>query len=289
VSIGVDPRNALERIRSGESDLTLSPILPADLKRFEGRREVSIKEKKPIGAIYAFFLNTSIAPFDDRRVRRAVNLAVNRKTLAGFYADQAVQTAQVIPPGIPGYKWRGVRAPDPKDAQKLIKQANLSPSERRVTIWVPRNDPPAIAASGYLKSVLEDLSLTVKITYLDRFVYEDKIGRASTKAQIGYLSWFSTLPDGGDIFGHLDGTQIKNEANPNPSYYSASDELIKEARTKSGEARDRAWTKVDDSVSEEVPWVPFANGTRSDLISSRVQGYVYHPVFGQLWSLMTVK
>ena len=234
-------------------------------------------------------MNTREKPFDNLLVRQAVNTAVDRGRLAGFFQDQAVETAQVLPPTYPAFKRQSVQKPNFDRARKLIAQAKLTADDLRVTIWSPR-DQPAIAISNYLKSVLVELRFKVDIKYLEHFVYEERIGRKDTNAQIGYLQWIATVPDGADLFRMLDGRAIRKEGNPNPSYYNKSDESIDSARKESVRGkRDRAWATIDAEVSKNVPWVPFANLTRIDMISSRLNNYVYSPVFGQLWSVMSVK
>ena len=48
-------------------------------------------------------LNTRTPPFDDVRVRRALNFAVDRKLLAKIFAGIGSSTCQVFPPNFPGY------------------------------------------------------------------------------------------------------------------------------------------------------------------------------------------
>jgi ABC-type transport system substrate-binding protein len=49
------------------------------------------------------------------------------------------------------------------------------------------------------------------------------------------------------------------------------------------------WAAVDRTVTDAAPWVPLANGTQVDLVSARVSGYQYNPVFGVLLDQLSVR
>ena len=51
---------------------------------------------------YYYFMNTRVPPFNDVRVRRAVNYALDRAALARIY--HARPACQVVPPQMPGYR-----------------------------------------------------------------------------------------------------------------------------------------------------------------------------------------
>lgn len=290
VEIGVGVADGLERIRGGDADATLSLIAPDRLKKFEGRREVAIQPKAVVPATYAFFLNTSRPPFDDVRVRKAVDLAVDRRILAGYFAGQAQPTAQVLPPGMPGFNARQVKKPNVPVAKELIKRAKLTAAEKVVTIWAPK-DQPVPQAVEYLRRTLRAIDLSPReINYFDRPVYADRIQQQATGAQVGYVSWFAVLPDPADLFTALDGSRIRPRKNPNVAAYRGSDALIRAAEAAPlGARRDLAWSKVDESVADNAPWIPFANLVHSDMVSARVRGYVYSPVYGFVWSLVRLR
>jgi peptide/nickel transport system substrate-binding protein len=68
--------------------------LPEVRRRFAGAQ---FREEPTISTFY-FWMNTQRPPFDDLRVRRAVNYAVNPAALERIYAGSMRATQQVLPP-----------------------------------------------------------------------------------------------------------------------------------------------------------------------------------------------
>ena len=91
-------------VEQGQADWMADPP-PAD-------RLAEIASKYPdqihvqtLEATSFFALNTRVAPFNDVRVHRAVNYAVNRAAIVKLYGGPktATPTCQILPPGFPGY------------------------------------------------------------------------------------------------------------------------------------------------------------------------------------------
>ena len=84
-------------------------------------------------------MNSAIQPFDDVRVRRALNLAVDRERIVEIIGGRAVvaPTCQQIPPNFPGYQrycpytldprpdgvWSG---PDLAEARRLVRSSGTT-------------------------------------------------------------------------------------------------------------------------------------------------------------------
>ena len=60
-------------------------------------------EENPTASTMWFFLNGDLPPFDDARVREAVNYAVDKRAVGRVYAGQLQIGCSFLPPGMAGY------------------------------------------------------------------------------------------------------------------------------------------------------------------------------------------
>ena len=107
-------------------------------------------------------INNKKKPFDDVRVRRAVNMALDRKAVIQGAADgYGVPIGSYYPPSAPGYiDLTKVNAYDPDKARALLKEAGVSNLE--VTITLP---PPPYARQGgeVIASMLDKVGIKAKL------------------------------------------------------------------------------------------------------------------------------
>jgi peptide/nickel transport system substrate-binding protein len=78
------------------------PTLLATLRT----RYASLLHINPALSIFGVFLNTRVPPFDDVRVRQAINYAIDRNRLVDLRGgpDHERPTCQMLPPNIDGYR-----------------------------------------------------------------------------------------------------------------------------------------------------------------------------------------
>src|SRR6185312_11742504 len=93
-------------------------------------------------------MNTKIAPFNNVKVRQAVNMAIDKTRVVQLSAGRGVVANQILPPLMPGYDagYKGYPY-DPAQAKKLLAQAGY-PNGFSTQLYVLNVDPqPRIAQS----------------------------------------------------------------------------------------------------------------------------------------------
>jgi peptide/nickel transport system substrate-binding protein len=106
-------------LESGEVDIAFN-LAPETLPRLKRRPELAIKST-PVAYQYMMLLNTQRAPFDDTRVRRAVDLAIDRSTLIA--AANGGETATGMFPRVFPFASEAPRKHDPREAERLLDEA----------------------------------------------------------------------------------------------------------------------------------------------------------------------
>jgi ABC-type oligopeptide transport system substrate-binding subunit len=91
------------------------------VKALRGKRDFEVS---PIYGTYYYSLNVARKPLDDPRVRRALALAVDKKTICEKYLGAGqVPATNFVPPGTPGYPYPPGPGYDPEQARALLAQA----------------------------------------------------------------------------------------------------------------------------------------------------------------------
>jgi peptide/nickel transport system substrate-binding protein len=195
------------------------------LERFgpEGSEGQRFKEY-PTLSTYFFFLNTKVPPFDDPKVREAVNYGVDKPALERLFAGTLQPGCSFLPPEMPGYSedldLEGCpfgdpnQPPDLEKAKQLIKEAGAEGA--KVTVWGDDVDPTPAVVQAYADQ-LNEMGLDAEPKIINGGVYFQTIGNQSTKAQTGFLNWFGDFPHPLNFFFLVDGDTIQPTLNQNIS------------------------------------------------------------------------
>ena len=130
------PSDRVRAVKEGRVDWVSGWLAHGQYAELKSRYRGSRLQGEPTLSTEYFWMNTRKAPFNDLRVRVAINLAVDRSILRRIYGDELLPTNQILPPGMPGYKRFEPYPHDMADARRLIEKAHSS--DRMVTVWAPK-------------------------------------------------------------------------------------------------------------------------------------------------------
>jgi peptide/nickel transport system substrate-binding protein len=280
-----NPATQVNDLEAGRYDWMGNPP-PADrYAAVKSKYEGSQFKVEPTISTYFFWMNTRQAPFDDVKVRQAVNYAVDARALERVYAGQLTGTQQILPPGMPGYKRIELFPHSLAKAKELVAAAK--PGDREITIWTD-NESPNDEAGEYLEGVLKELGFETTLKIVNADNYFGLIGNESTpNLDIGFANWFEDYPHPNDFFGPLlNGESIvpagaTNLARIDDSQLNAEiDRLAEGPLTPQVESE---YAELDRKFMEQAPWVPYGTSTLPTFVSSEIDldEVVFNPTFAQ--------
>ena len=244
------------------------------------------------------WLNTSAPPFDDQRVRQALNLAVDRGRIVDLTGgtESADPTCQLLPPGLPGYRpvcsftlapspagaWKGA---DRARAQALIAQSGARGTPIEVWAW-----PERASVGRYLAQVLTGLGFPAHVRVFKGLGGKglgesiEAVGRPGERPQIGLGGWIADSPDPAAFLRALIGCDA--EFNLSSFCDPAIDTAITRAEAAEAEGSS-AWQRIERQVAQRAPVVPLTTRRYVVVTSSRAGNVQFHPLYGvlldQIW------
>jgi peptide/nickel transport system substrate-binding protein len=274
--------NEIERNKTNWMQTPISADLYNKVKdKYEGTQ---FRVEHPIN-LYLFWINTTVAPFDDLKVRQAVNYAVNTEALERIYAGSLAATHQILPEGMPGHKPFDLYPHDMAKAKKLIAEAN--PSDRNITIWTD-NESPNDEAGAYYQGVLTELGFNTKLKTINADNYYTIIGNESTPdLDTGWLAFYEDYPHPNDFFQPLlSGESIAPAYNTNLSHMDdpkLNAKIAELGEETLGPKQEAEYAALDKSYMEQAPMVPYGTNTTSTFVSSEINldSVIFNPTFGQ--------
>ena len=258
-------------------------------------------------------LNTKMAPFDDIKVRQALNLAINKELIADAVLSNLVTPAYgILPPGFPGFNQNleGLHY-DPEKAMRLMAESSYGQGDPEISELLLQadmtSDPDerilllsqasAKAAANLPTIILSvpggggavGLDTEVVLEMWRRFLGVDVEIQQSEFAtflndldrkryQMFTLGWVADYPDPQDFLDIL----FHSENSTNHTGYTnlEVDRLLEQARTeKDVETRIALYQQAEQIIVNESPWIPkWYEGDRYVLIKSHIKNYILTPL-----------
>jgi YVTN family beta-propeller protein len=294
--LDLPPSRQVDLVEQGLADQMGGPFGFVPPKRVDELRtqHTARTHFDPLPGVIAVFLNTRVAPFNDKRVRRALSYAIDRRVVVRALGGsaQGAPTCQILPPNFPGYaRYCPYDAPDARTAQRLISASGTR--GMRVTLW---SDESMAPAARPVVALLRRLGYAAALRVIaDDGDYFHHIYDSRTRSQAGMFAWVADYPAPSAFLDKLLSCTAFTPASPNSLNAAAFCSPAIDARmraaarmqTENPQLANRRWAAIERALVDAAPWLPLVTPNSVEFLSRRVGGRQYNPLRGtlidQLW------
>jgi dipeptide transport system substrate-binding protein len=278
------------KLQKGECHVMPYPN-PADLDAIRKDPNVQVLEQPGLNVGYLSY-NTTKKPFDDVRVRKAINMAINKKAIIdGVYLSTGVAAKNPIPPTMWSYNDAVKDDPyDPEAAKKLLAQAGF-PDGFSTDLWAmpvqrPYN-PNAKRIAELMQADLAKINVKAEIKSFEWGEYRKRL--QAGEHQMGMLGWTGDNGDPDNFMYTLLGcASAKSASGSNISkfcYQPYEDIVVKAKSTTKQADRDALYKKAQVIFKEQAPWFTIAHAVqlkpvRKEVVDFKLSPFGRHTFYG---------
>jgi len=278
----VEDQARLTELLTGSLDLIVG-VPPDFVAQLEGSARIAVL--KQVGAhVWYLGINNQKKPLDDKRVRQALNYAVNKEAIVRdvLKGTGAVSAGPVLPntwgadAALKPYPY------DPERAKRLLAEAGY-PSGFSTTLWVPESGSgmqSPVAMSTVIQSNLKAVGVNVTLQTMEWGAFLAKL--RSKEQDLFALSWMAGAEDPDLVIYPLLHSSQWTPNGPNRALYKNQrlDDLLHQARLVTDQAkRAELYREAQRILVEDPPWIFVDHEIQIAALSRRVQGLKLHPSF----------
>jgi len=265
----------LAMVETGEAHIA-EPINVNNISQVEQSEEMDLYRTEGLGMDYVGF-NMNKEPFDDKRVRQAINYAIDTEEMVesvyngvGLYADGPIGPAVLgYDPDLEGYPH------DPEKAKELLEEAGY-PDGYETKIWTNDSEARKDVAEN-VQSQLSEVGIDVEIELLEWGDYLDATEQGDHDMFV--LGW-SNMTGDGDYNQYFVFHSDSHGAEGNRTFYENEkvDELIEKARKESDEdKRIELYSELQEIEKEDAPLIYVRHIEHVAATHKNVDGFSMHP------------
>jgi dipeptide transport system substrate-binding protein len=263
---------------------------PADLDAMRKDANIQVLEQPGLNIGYLAY-NVTKKPFDDVRVRKAVNMAIDKKAIIdAVYLSTGIAAKDPIPPTMWSYNDDIKDDPfDPAAARKLLAEAGY-PNGFATDLWAmpvqrPYN-PNARRIAELMQADLAKVGITAEIKSFEWGEYRKRAQNG--EHMMAQLGWTGDNGDPDNFLATLLGCESAktNGSNIAKFCYQPFEELVVKAKqiTDQG-ARAELYRRAQVIFKEQAPWFTIAHAVqlkpvRKEVIDFKLSPFGRHTFYG---------
>jgi dipeptide transport system substrate-binding protein len=274
-----------QKLKAGECHIVPYPN-PADIAAMKADPAITMLEQEGLNVGYLAY-NTQVAPFDNPKVRKALNMAIDKQSIIDVVFQGAGEIAKnPIPPTIWSYDETTVDDPfDPEAAKAMLAAEGVT--DLSMKIWAmpvqrPYN-PNARRMAELMQADFAKVGVTVEIVsyewgeYLSRSKDVDRDGAV-------LLGWTGDNGDPDNFLAVLLGCDAVGGSNRAQWCNAEFDALVQKAKIVSDPAeRTKLYEQAQAVFKDQAPWATIAHSVVYMAVNPAVTGYKVHPLGGHIF------
>lgn len=257
-----DAQTRLSALRAGDVDVIggefTAPLTPRNALALKQASNVKLVTETGTGTLVLGF-NEAKAPFDDKRLRAAVNKVIDRKAIAkALYFGFGEPAGNLFPESVPLSGARHeIPLVDKAAAAALVKAAGYGPdTPLKVTLLTSEDAIPGGRAMGeVIQSALKEIGIAVEVRLVDHATRHKEIAKRAYD-----LAFYATYAAPYDPYGSFGAVfDSRTEIGVDGKIFmdaKALDPLIDTAFAATGDAREPAFEAIYTYLREQEAFVP---------------------------------
>ncbi|TRW95285.1 ABC transporter substrate-binding protein [Paracoccus sp. M683] len=281
-AITPDAAVRLQKLKAGECHLMPYPA-PADIEAIRADTNLKLDEQAGLNVGYLAY-NTTLAPFDNPQVRKALNMAINKQAIVDAVFQGAAEPAKnPIPPTMWSYNDAIQDDPyDPEAAKAMLDEAGVS--DLTMQIWaMPVQRPYMPNARRTAELMQEDLSKVGVKAEIVSYEWGEYLAKSMEAGRTGavILGWTGDNGDPDNFLSVLLSCDSAGEGGANRAFWCNEEfsSLLKDAKVTADQAeRTALYEQAQVVFKDQAPWYTIAHSTQYVPMSAKVSGFVMSPL-----------
>jgi peptide/nickel transport system substrate-binding protein len=259
---------------------------PDDVPTVQQAEGLKIDYRPPLTIGY-LAMNVQKEPFNDPKVRQAINMAIDMpKIVEAFFGETGDVATTYMPPTVPFFDDQIEHYPfDPEGARQMLQEAGVENLEP--TLWympVPRPYmPDGKGIAQAMQQDLKEVGINAKLVTYEWGTYLQRTGKGDH--DMALLGWTGDNGDPDNFLNVLLSSKTATETSAlNIAYYKNPevDKILDQAQTSIDEnERQKLYFQAQEMLVDDAPWVPIAYVKPPVGLQNQVQGFHPNPTGGE--------
>jgi dipeptide transport system substrate-binding protein len=279
-AITTDASVRYQKLKAGECHLMPYPNA-ADIEEMKADANLKLAEQEGLNVAYLAY-NATQPPFDNPKVRKALNMAINKKAIVdGVFQGFATAAKNPIPPTMWSYD-EAIQddAYDPEAARKMLDEAGVK--DLSMKVWaMPVARPYMLNARRTAELIQEDfgkVGVKVEVVSYEWAEYLEK-SRAKDRDGAVILGWTGDNGDPDNFLDTLLGCDAVGGNNRAQWCNQEFDDLVTKAKEQTNQdERIKLYKQAQAVFKREAPWATLDHSLSVVPMRKGVEGFVQSPL-----------